>query len=142
MEFAFNNAVAEDYLAQNLNKFQTRVDEGKIGKIPLEEGDSGFISATEQRYRIDKSASHLTSSGFLNPKCLRDLRGCINSTRLGEILGLVTTEDIQARIDAAVNNREYTQGLKRNFFRTKVSKKFRFLDFDFVRRTKTPPFCP
>ena len=38
--------------------------------------------------------------------------------------------------------REYTQGLKRNFFRTKVSKKFRFLDFDFVRRTKTPPFCP
>ena len=53
-EFAFNNAVAEDYLAQNLNKFQIRVDEGKIGKISLEEGDSGFISATEQRYRIDK----------------------------------------------------------------------------------------
>ena len=111
MDFAFNNAVAEDYLAQNLSKFQTRVDEGKIGRIPLEEGDSGFLSATERRYRIDKSASHLTSSGFLNPKCLRDLRGCNNSTRLGEILGLIITEDIQSRIDAAVNHPDVLSSL-------------------------------
>ena len=103
IEFYYNKSYPDKYLECNYNHFQMRVGEERILKLPLFPNEPGFKSGA-QRCRINKSAPQLTSNGFLNPECLRDLHDCVSISQLREVLGLAPNADIEARIERALND--------------------------------------
>ena len=103
IEFYYNKSYPDEYLECNYNHFQMRVGEERILKLPLFPNEPGFKSGLK-RCRINKSAPQLTSNGFLNPECLRDLHDCDSISQLREVLGLAPNADIEARIERALND--------------------------------------
>ena len=87
-----------------------RAIEERILKLPLFPNEPGFKSGAK-RCRINKSALQLTTNGFRNPECVRDLHDCDSLSQLRDILGLVLNADIEAQIERALGHRDVLRSL-------------------------------